>query len=90
MRDCVQADQTRRATTQKSLSTRPRLGEDVDPSARRVVDAERDLEKETLPSAKEAYQHSEAEPEEAKHGLNLYSYDFTASWSFGEPQLLRQ
>jgi hypothetical protein len=26
MRECLQADQTRRATTQKSLSKRPRLG----------------------------------------------------------------
>jgi hypothetical protein len=29
------------------------------------------LEKETLPPAKEAYQHSEAEPAEAKHGQDL-------------------
>lgn len=29
------------------------------------------LEKETLPSAKEVYQHSEAEPDEAKHGQDL-------------------
>ena len=29
------------------------------------------LEKETVPPAKEAYQHSEAEPEEAKHGPDL-------------------
>jgi hypothetical protein len=29
------------------------------------------LEKETLPSAKEADQHSEAEPDEAKHGQDL-------------------
>ena len=29
------------------------------------------LEKETLPPAKEAAQHSEAEPNEAKHGQDL-------------------
>jgi hypothetical protein len=29
------------------------------------------LEKETLPSAKEAYQHSEEEPDKAKHDQNL-------------------
>jgi hypothetical protein len=29
------------------------------------------LEKETVPSAKDAYQHSEAEPDEAKHGQDL-------------------
>jgi hypothetical protein len=29
------------------------------------------LEKETVPPAKEAYQHSEAEPDEAKHGPDL-------------------
>jgi hypothetical protein len=29
------------------------------------------LEKETLPPAKEAYQYSEAEPEEAKHAQDL-------------------
>ncbi|HXP70767.1 MAG TPA: hypothetical protein VOA88_15905 [Candidatus Dormibacteraeota bacterium] len=29
------------------------------------------LEKETLPPAKEAHQHSEAEPEDAKHGQDL-------------------
>jgi hypothetical protein len=29
------------------------------------------LEKETLPPTKEAYQHSEAEPAEAKHGQDL-------------------
>jgi hypothetical protein len=29
------------------------------------------LEKETLPSAKEADQHAEAEPDEAKHGQDL-------------------
>jgi len=29
------------------------------------------LEKETLPSAKEAYQHSEKEPEKAKHDQDL-------------------
>jgi hypothetical protein len=54
------------------------------------------LEKETSPPVKEAYQHSEAEPDEAKHGQDLYqnggeivpSYviDFMGGWSFGEPQ----
>ena len=29
------------------------------------------LEKETLPSAKEAYQHSEEDPDKAKHDQNL-------------------
>ena len=29
------------------------------------------LEKETVPAAKEAYQHSEAEPEETKHSPDL-------------------
>ena len=29
------------------------------------------LEKETLPSAKEAYQHSEEKPDKAKHDQNL-------------------
>ena len=29
------------------------------------------LEKETVPSAKDAYQHSEAEPDEANHGQDL-------------------
>jgi hypothetical protein len=29
------------------------------------------LDKETVPPAKEAYQHSEAEPDEAKHGPDL-------------------
>ena len=29
------------------------------------------LEKETLPPAKEAYQHAKAEPDEAKHGRDL-------------------
>jgi hypothetical protein len=29
------------------------------------------LEKETLPPAKEVYQHSETDPDEAKHGQDL-------------------
>ena len=52
------------------------------------------LEKETVPPAKEAYQHSEAEPEEAtwsgfvterSRDGSSYVIDFTAGWSFGEP-----
>jgi hypothetical protein len=58
------------------------------------------FEKETSPPTKEADQHSEAEPDEVKHGqdwsgfiterrwdASSYVIDFTVGWSFGEPQL---
>jgi len=71
MRTASKADQTRRAITQKSLSKRSRLGEDVDASARRVVDANKILEKETSLPAKVANQHSKEEPYETKHDEDL-------------------
>ena len=54
------------------------------------------LEKETLPPAKEADQHGEEEPDEAKTWSGFitkrwrdgssYVIDFTVGWSFGEQQ----
>jgi hypothetical protein len=72
MRECFQADQTHRAITQKSLSKRPRLGARISTLQRdELLTQSEILKKETSPLTKEADQHSEAEPDEVKHGQDL-------------------
>jgi hypothetical protein len=59
MRDCFQADQTRRAITQKSLSKRLKLGRRMSTLQRdELLTQSKILEKETSPSAKVANQPS--------------------------------
>src|SRR5207248_4764291 len=102
MRECFQADQTHRAITQKSLSKRPRLGrdlaEDVDASARRVVDAKRDSQEgefaahersgPALPSRARRSETWSGFITEWRWEGSRYVIDFTAGWSSGEPHLL--
>src|SRR6185437_15348273 len=96
MRECFQADQTHRAITQKSLSNRPRLGEDVDASARPVVDAKRDSQEGDFAAHERSGPafRSRARRSETWSGFitewwwdgSSYVIDFTVGWSFGEPQ----
>jgi len=72
MRDCFQADKTRRAVTQKTSSKRPRLGRGMSTLQRdELLTQSKILEKEILPPTKEVYQHSEEEPDKAKHDQDL-------------------
>jgi len=62
-RDCFQADQTRRAITQKNLSKEAQTRARISTLQRdELLTQSKVLEKETSPLAKEANQHSEAEP----------------------------
>ena len=71
-RACFHPDQTRRAITQKTLSRSPRLGARMSTLQHdELLTQSEILEKETLPPAKEADQHAEAEPDEAHHGQDL-------------------
>ena len=69
MRDCFQADQTRRAITLiEGSEARARMS-----TLQRdeLLTQSKILEKETSPPAKEAKQHSQAESYETKHGQDL-------------------
>jgi|ERR1700687_480547 len=64
--------ETRRATTQKSLSKKPETRARTSTLQRdKLLTQSEILKKETSPPAKEADEHSEAEPDEAKHGQDL-------------------
>jgi hypothetical protein len=72
MRECFQADQARRAITQKSLSNGLKLGLSMSTLQRdELLTQSKIFEKETSPPAKEAGKHSKTEPDEAKHGQDL-------------------
>src|SRR5580692_1768213 len=70
-RECFQSDQTRRATTQKSLSMRLRVGRGCRRFSVKSCWRKARFEKETSSPAKEADQHAEAEPDEGHHGQDL-------------------
>jgi hypothetical protein len=64
--------QTRRAITQKSLSNGLMLGRECRRFKRdELLTQSKILEKETSPLAKEANQHSKAEPYKTKHSQDL-------------------
>jgi hypothetical protein len=71
-RACFHPDQTRRAITQKELIEKPETRARMSTLQHdELLRQSEILDKETLPPAKEADQHAEAEPDEAHHGQDL-------------------
>ncbi len=72
IRDCFQPDQTRRATTQKSLSSRPYAWARMPALQHGELLAQREILEEEAPTRPhEAKQRSKGQGNESKHGQEL-------------------